>query len=575
MLRFATFFFWVAVSLAQHLSPPVIRQYQYGGSGNETVQGVAVDQGGSIWIAGTTTSFDLPLVNPIQTANSGTELVFSPDDGITWQPLVNLPPSSNPFQNPLVLASAPNDVATFYAACGSQVFKTADAGRTFTTASLPFTTSQTAISSLLVDPSSPSTIYAGATPSGGVFKSHDGGQTWFSSSAGLPSPAFIYSVVMDPRHPSTLWAWAGSGGYVSTDAAVTWTKSALPVPQGASFGGLSSNFAFDAIDGVIYGPELICSNAGCSIGTQKTANGGLSWTHLTTPIADAGSVVADPKRPGYLYLIDFPNAAPTPGVFYRSTDGGITWRSFPFPGRQSGPLAINPSNPDTILAGSFRSVDDGETWAPTAVSRNISAVFASGGGNGVVFATAPTSSDVFLAKYRPGGRTPAFATYFGGMGTETVASLKIDRAGNVWVLGTTNSYGLPISSGAFARNVSAASNLFLAEFSSSGQLLYCTYLGSSGTDRGVGMALASDGSVWISGNTDALDFPITGDAIPGSCNCTMPGHAFVSHIQPSAASRLLFSSYVGTRFELAGGIAIDQSGNVLLTGTTGSSDFPS
>ena len=80
----------------------------FGGSGNDVATSVTIDAQGSVYMAGNTTSFDLPVLNAWQSANRGTELMVSPDYGVTWQPLGNLPPATSPFipQAPLVTASS-------------------------------------------------------------------------------------------------------------------------------------------------------------------------------------------------------------------------------------------------------------------------------------------------------------------------------------------------------------------------------------------------------------------------------------------------------------------------------------
>src|SRR5271157_1726280 len=51
----------------------------FGGSGNDGINAAAVDSAGNVYVVGTTFSFDLPLRNAFQGANSGTQLIFSTD----------------------------------------------------------------------------------------------------------------------------------------------------------------------------------------------------------------------------------------------------------------------------------------------------------------------------------------------------------------------------------------------------------------------------------------------------------------------------------------------------------------
>ncbi len=89
------------------------------------------------------------------------------------------------------------------------------------------------MSSILIDPTQPKTLYIGGP--GGVWKSPDSGQTWTAINTGLAS-LNIRALAMSPRDSHLLYAGTnGSGLYRSTDAGATWTplplKAALAQTQ--------------------------------------------------------------------------------------------------------------------------------------------------------------------------------------------------------------------------------------------------------------------------------------------------------------------------------------------------------
>ncbi len=540
------------------IASQTLSTHAYGGSGSDAINGVAVDSSGNIYAVGTTTSFDLPLFNPSQAANSGTEIVYSPDAGLTWKPLLNL--TTGPyFYAPVQLAVDPTNPAVVYAGSGYDVYKSIDGGRHFSAGvALPGLSLSAYVSSLAIDPTQPSLVYATALNGGTVFKSADGGVTW-NQLSGLPTTGNYNSVVLDPFHPKSLWVWAGTIGYISTDGGNSWNDVPLQF-QGETYGGVQ--FVFDAATpGTVYGPE---QQNGQSFGIQKSTDGGKTWSMLSTPFS--GEVVADPVRAGYLYALAGP-------LFYRSTDGGANWQSLAFPsGQYGGALAVDPSNPNIMVAGTYRSTDDGQAWSPTAVSRSITAAFAPSG-KGLVYAAAPITSDIFIAKFAPDGKTLLFATYFGGMGNETASAIQIDGSGNVWVAGSTTSYDLPVSSGAVQTKLQGSLNGFLAKFTAEGQYLASTYLGGSAADSVKAIRIDRGGNVWMTGSTISPDFPIT----TPSCNC-LPTLAtyfvFLSEADPTL-SKLLYSAYATTTgMEEPGGLSIDPSGNIVITGTTNATNFP-
>jgi hypothetical protein len=430
-LPICAFLICTASLTAQRLTSQI-----YGGSGSDAANGVATDSAGNIYLVGTTTSFDLPLLNPAQSQNPGTQLLVSNNAGFTWQPLANLPGPFTPYQLPqtLPIAVDPTNAAVFYAGFNGMVFKTTDGGKHFTSATLlpPMDTQEI---SIVIDPSNPSTLYATAFFPGAFFKSTDGGVTWAPAISGIPAGVSISSIAIDPFHTNSLWMVAGGSAYTSTDAANSWTAVTLPSPAGNG-GNPLLEFLFDSVtSGTLY----VSGQDSTGLFLLKSTNAGEKWTQVGMPFTWT-VLVADPVRAGYLYALS-PSPDGLANLFYRSSNGGASWQSFPFPSIYPSGIALDPGNPNIVIAGTYRSVNGGETWSPTPVSRDIQATFAPSGRD-LVYASGPITSDIFLAKFKPDGKTLEFATYFGGMGTETAKAVQVDAAGNIWVAGSTNSFDL-------------------------------------------------------------------------------------------------------------------------------------
>jgi len=547
---------WVSLCNAQTLTQRI-----YGGSGADAINGVTTDSAGNIYIVGTTSSTDVPLLNPAQAANAGTQLMFSPDAGVTWKALGNLPKAyvTYALNQDLPVAIDPTNAAIFYVGFNGTMFKSSDSGQHFSSGvALP---SATQSLSIAVDPENPFNVYAGTDV--GVFKSADGGVNFSNVSSGLlvvPPPHAVSHLVFDPHNPKSLWAVVSGVGFLSTDGANTWTQLSLPGPAAGNASIVS--FAFDAVTpGVVYAYGV--DNGSAYL--LKSMDGGQAWAQLKIPFL-GGVMVADPVRAGYLYSLP-PSPQFAPALFYRSADGGASWQSFPFPGAGAQAVAIDPADPNIVLAGSYRSTDDGETWAPTPVSRDIQMTF---GRTGVVFASGPITTDIFVTKFAPDGKTLEFATYYGGMGNETASGIALDKSGNIWVTGTTDSFYLPVSKNAFQQQLKGAQNIFVAEFSPEGRLHAATYLGSSGYDSVTAIKLNGNGEPWIYGQTNSNDFPLK-NSLPPALLASI-GFVFLTEISPSAAEVIYSAPIAGAT--TPAGLAIDAAGNVLLTGTSYSSNFP-
>lgn len=100
---------------------------------------------------------------------------------------------------------------------------------------------------------------------------------------------------------------------------------------------------------------------------------------------------------------------------------------------------------------------------------------------------------------------------------------------------------------------------------------YSTYLGGSGSDVGNAIAVDAHGNAYVAGQTRSVDFPVAAGLQPE----LMDGaDAFVAKLNP-AGSDLVYATYIGgSGDDAAEGIAVDDAGNVYLTGWTNSSDFP-
>jgi hypothetical protein len=96
---------------------------------------------------------------------------------------------------------------------------------------------------LAIDPSSPTTLYAGLVEApGGVFKSTDGGATWRESGPDHTERS-VWALAIDPSMPATLYAGTEGGIYKSSDGGATWILAiagfGLPVYGGSSVRALA------------------------------------------------------------------------------------------------------------------------------------------------------------------------------------------------------------------------------------------------------------------------------------------------------------------------------------------------
>ncbi len=261
------------------------------------------------------------------------------------------------------------------------------------------------ISDILVDPNDGNKVYAGvglhragyildsyhwqtSKTKGTIFKSTDAGESWtLIRHTGIDSLAMVHSLDMDPGNSDILYAATSNGVYKSVDAGENW------VPRNSGFPHLRTmTVAVDPQDSqTIY--TTLWAEPGSAVwegGIYRSTNGGESWTARNNGLpqqidpevgltCNFPTVLVHPDSSGILYAGNRP-WAPDPGVF-KSTDGGGLWTRVT---RSEGPdqnldlgwitehgifvrcLALDPLNPSRIFFGTstglFRTTNAGADW---------------------------------------------------------------------------------------------------------------------------------------------------------------------------------------------------------------------
>ncbi len=164
-----------------------------------------------------------------------------------------------------------------------------------------------------------------------------------------------------------------------------------------------------------------------------------------------------------------------------------------------------------------------------------------------------------------------YSTYLGGNGYDIGNGIAVDAADNAYVIGSTSSTNFPTAN-PLAGASAGGQDVFVTKMNAAGNaLVYCTYLGGSGTDYGYGIAVDADGNAYVTGETDSTNFPTMN---PFQAANGGNGDAFVTKLN-ATGNALIYSTYLGgSTSDMGAAIAVDAAGNAYVTGSAYSTDFP-
>ena len=189
-------------------------------------------------------------------------------------------------------------------------------------------------------------------------------------------------------------------------------------------------------------------------------------------------------------------------------------------------------------------------------------------------------ADAFVAKFAGATGQLVWSSLLGGSVYEFILDIALNAAGDLTVVGNTNSPDFPVSTGAFDESHNGEFDGFVARLDASGSaLLWSTYVGGSGGDEPLSVLIDPDQNAVVSGETWSPNFPTT----PGAYDTVMDGvqDSFVFKIDPTG-SALVWSSLIGGpagvvlgAWGYSGyGLALSPTGDVALATWTNDPGYP-
>jgi hypothetical protein len=207
-----------------------------------------------------------------------------------------------------------------------------------------------------------------------------------------------------------------------------------------------------------------------------------------------------------------------------------------------------------------------------------------------VYNNSYTFCDAFVFKLNHDGSELIYSTYIGGNGFDNGFGIEVDSLGNAVVTGWTTAKDFPTTPNAFDITPNVKNDQMLDTFvfklnETGSKLLFSTFFGSNGREEAYDIEIDHDGNIFITGVTICIDnFPLTEDALDKSFSGS--NDVFLFKLS-SNGTTLMYSTFLGGNDKeeyfatfmmykhfYGPGIALDSRGNVYVTGTTNSTDFP-
>jgi hypothetical protein len=160
----------------------------------------------------------------------------------------------------------------------------------------------------------------------------------------------------------------------------------------------------------------------------------------------------------------------------------------------------------------------------------------------------------------------------GGNGGAGGLAISLDGQGNIYVAGWTTSSDFPVAN-AYQPANHGGDGAFALELNAGWSIVFSTYLGGGSADEAHGIAVDSQGNVYVAAYTSSPDFPTTAP-VQGSLAGSVDG--FVAELG-ALGQTLVFSTYLGgheASVEYLDAIAVDLQGDVLVAGETTATDYP-
>jgi hypothetical protein len=310
--------------------------------------------------------------------------------------------------------------------------------------------------------------------------------------------------------------------------------------------------------------------------TKISPSGALVYsTYLGGSDADgAFSVAVDSTGSAYVAGLTGSSDFPTVNAFQTKKAGGLSNATDNF---------ITKLSPDgsklaysTYLGNATFNLYDGFFPMIGIAVDSVGSVYLAGATQGVNFPTVNALqskyggglSNAFVTKINSSGSSLVYSTYLGGSDFDWANGIAVDSQGNAYVTGQAESSDFPTVN-ALQPSSGGGFDAFITKINAGGSgIVYSTYLGGSGTDGGIGIAVDSAQNAYVTGFSASSNFPLVHALQPHFGGSPPVPDGFVAKVN-AGGSALVYSTYLScliNTMTYGFAIAVDSVGNAFVTG---------
>ena len=208
------------------------------------------------------------------------------------------------------------------------------------------------------------------------------------------------------------------------------------------------------------------------------------------------------------------------------------------------------------------------------------------------------NANAFVAEISASGTNLVYCSYLGGTNLDHASGIAVDASGFIYATGFTASTNFPVTNALTgfrhlngATNATSSLDAFVCKFQPNfAGWVYSTFLGGTNDDGATAIAADAGGNAYVVGWTVSTNFPGANTNYPGSGASfvkndltnnlgvgfafNLTTNSFLTEISADGAAILHTAVFGGLRADAASAVALDTAGNIYVTGTATSTNFP-